>query len=748
MNVTAIPSRARLAAPLLASLMVLGACGGEVGGAGPVAPVPTALPGASAAQPDPCSAEATRLGGAAAVAPLAHGAEVVASVGLEVGPGALAWTADDALLAIGDGPAIRIFAADSFEERWRFEDGAAHVTALAYSADGRWLASGDDRGGGRLWDLTRGRLARRFRAGASEVTLLAFARGGWRLLSSAGEARLWDLEHWVEQRSLAGNTLGASPGGDRWAVGADDGLFIADPESGARLRTIMPPYADLSSKAGANPHSAFYCGERELVAFYSSASAWLAFRRYDPLTGQPLGAGRAVGLMSRPLAATEGCSRVAIGGIDGTVRLLGVSSGKAELELKGHTDWPTVGAFSLGGHLLATAAPDGSTRIWDVDAGKELRRLEPQVAPTLALAVVGSPPRLVGAGPQGDLRSWELAASSLTSRTVPGGAASAWLSRDGKLAAWSSDEGGVIVWDAARKRVSRVPGERDRTPKGVDFSPDGKLVALTVDGQSTTLWDLAAARAVWSVPDTTVPNGMAFSPDGRRLVVSGVIPQVLDATTGAKLGSGPKLPMRTGSVSWLPSSDAIVLASGRNELGAVTVCRLSGPKPACTPIARWLRADRVAAVAASPDGQTIAVGLTSPHAVHGSAFLLETTTGKVRRTFALAHRWAATEIAAVTWAPDGRWIAWALRDGTLALFRADQPGAPVRLRALRGADAGYAESADGRFDLLGSASEVARAALRCRQAGSIKPLAECGPDALRPGLLPAFVTAERPCAAP
>jgi WD40 repeat protein len=136
------------------------------------------------------------------------------------------------------------------------------------------------------------------------------------------------------------------------------------------------------------------------------------------------------------------------------------------------------------------------------------------------------------------------------------------LSPDGRLAVTMDQGRTVIVWDVATGRQLRrlLPGEEgegnlflgSRSGKGstrvmdawhiqAAFSPNGRIVAATAE-QGATLWDVGTGRtlrelkagstSVWHI------QGVAFSPDGKRLVVpksvgSGFV--VLDVDSGSEI---------------------------------------------------------------------------------------------------------------------------------------------------------------------------------------------------------------------
>jgi WD40 repeat protein/tRNA A-37 threonylcarbamoyl transferase component Bud32 len=320
-------------------------------------------------------------------------------------------------------------------------------------------------------------------------------------------------------------------------------------------------------------------------------------------------------------------------------------------------------AFSPDGRQLAGAGVDHTIVLCDAGTGREIARHKVSGA---VGSVVFSPDGRCLAGTCADhtvrvwdVRTWRECLCLRQDEPV----VRAVFSPDGRFLATASLHKTIQIWDAQDGRQLRAFTGLTGEINGVAFSPDGRRIAGwgaagkpdISGGAEVKLWERDTGREVLSIGYMSIINDVAFSPDGRRLAAAGVdrTIRMWDARTGEPLFTISGHADRVSAVTFSPSGT--YLASG----GADQTVRVWDAATAQEVVCHKGHKGYVGGVAFSPDGQRLASA-----SADGTVKVWRATADP--RAICLAGH--TRMIGEVKFNPDGQTLASANSDGTIRLW--------------------------------------------------------------------------------
>ena len=336
-------------------------------------------------------------------------------------------------------------AVSQVKEHNSLERHGSPVRSVAFSPDGKTLASASSDKTIKLWNLQARKEIATLTGHSSQVWSVAFSPDGKTLASASLDQtiKLWNLQARKQLATLTGhsdrvNSVAFSP----------DGLTLASASSDNSIKL-------------------WNLQARKQIATLTGHSSYVSSVAFSP--------------DGKTLASAS---------FDKTIKLWNLQTRKQIATLTGHSGKVWRVAFSPDGKTLASASDDNSIKLWNLQAQKEIATLIGHSSPVYSVAFSPEGKTLASASDDKTIKLWNLQTQKEL-KTLSGHSDSVYsvtFSPDGLTLASASSDKSIKLWNLqAQKEIATLTGHSNKVLTVV-FSPDGKTLASASYDKTIKLW--------------------------------------------------------------------------------------------------------------------------------------------------------------------------------------------------------------------------------------------------------------------
>ncbi|PHH53569.1 Vegetative incompatibility protein HET-E-1 [Ceratocystis fimbriata CBS 114723] len=417
---------------------------------------------------------------------------------------------------------LLVFQDDWHQYRQIMEGHKGGVKSVAFSHDGKHLASASVDSTVRLWNTSDGICIQELKGQTKAISCVAFSPDGELIASSSDDGSVWvwqadgSVLHTIVPDGEAVASVAFSPDSKLIASGSFGGpVTLWNRDDGVCTQVLSGTEQEITTSVAFSPDGAILASG----SIRGSVSLW------NPHDGTRLHVLKAQEERISAVAFSSDSKYLASSSQDGTVCLWNVD-GTLVLTLRGHLGPVSSVAISPDRKLIASSSYDTKIQLWRFEDGTRLQTLKGHMDDVSSLAFSSDSALIASSSMDGTVRLWPLDDTM--------------FQPSGETEVEPSDRK-YMVLPLAPKLLNNLDGiwgaeGHSSRVSAVAISPDETLVASGSYDTTVRVWrsDDSTCVQVFKGGDSTV-DSVAFSPDGVFLVSTYSDDEVLvwDVNTGA-----------------------------------------------------------------------------------------------------------------------------------------------------------------------------------------------------------------------
>ena len=617
---------------------------------------------------------------------------VIARIGKGTRTAPVAISHEATRLAIATTIGIWLYDSETYQEIALLAPHKPPCTSLAFSPDGRTLATGTADGKIRLWNSETGASKETLAGHTGSISKLTFTQNGETLITVGGNwqegitIQLWNTQTWKNRTTLPlkvkNNAVVLSPDGNVLAVNHSDEIGLWDVKTGKQIAHVRHKEISFTSV-----YLLEFSPDGELLAIEDDNDIHLWNTKTQQFRATLIGHDSMVNVLkfspdSKIVASTS--RRYA--GQGTSIWLWDTTTGQHIATLLGHKEGVRLFEFSPDSNTLVSTSGDLTLRLWDTSTGQLETSLTGHKAELFSLEFSQDRNTLIARDWDANIHSWDLKTGEhknvFTGQTHQNTTefiqqkhdrvtwySPAIFSADGQTLYCANADNTIWMYDTNTGKLKKRLTGYTFQPYQVVFSPNKQTLANAGLDNTIHLWDINTGKIkVTLKTDIEDVMPMAISSDGKILASrrqNEIQLWDVKADTANVASKRSTLRQLMHLISFI--QDRAPLRYQRQLANLARIVRNKDIPPEQYRATLKGHTGQVQTISFSPDGKTLASGGSWNNTTRKSdttirLWDLQTAQSKAILT---GH---TSEIRCLSFSPDGRILASGSHDNTISLW--------------------------------------------------------------------------------
>lgn len=461
-----------------------------------------------------------------------------------------------------DDKSVIIWDIDTWSALLKYQGHMNSVNSLAFSSNGEIIVSGSCDKTIQVWNFENGKQLKIYRGHLNSITSVAISQKGDKIISGSKDKTIgiWDLvaERLIQKcegHSRSVNSVAFSPDEKNIVSGSlDNTIRIWNLENGKEIKKIEGHFGSVNSVSySLNGDQILSCSKDSTIRIWDVQTG-KEFKKYEGYSDPVYS-----------VAFSPNCDKIISGSRE--VIIWDVEANKKLKSFEGHSGSITSVAFSADGLRIVTGSIDKTLRIWNLETVGDLKKYEGHFLPVNSVNFLPDGDHIISASYDNSIRLWDIQTGKELKKYEGHSASvtSVIYSAIKKEIISCSYDKTIRIWSLETGKELKKYEWHYCPVYSIALSPDEEnLISASFD-KTFKIWNLKTGKELQKFEGhSRSVNSVIFSPKNGRELASGsfdMTARIWNTETGKELRKFVGHLGSVTAVAFFPSGDILASAS-------------------------------------------------------------------------------------------------------------------------------------------------------------------------------------------